>query len=117
MSRSFGDRLKDIVEAADLAVRHASNLGAIALKTTELPRDAALFRIAIIGEAVSQLPAEVLALAPEIPWSQVTSMRNHIIHGYWQIDFEVVAETLDLDLEPLRTTAIRLIELIERPET
>lgn len=116
MSRSAVDRLGDIVQSAELAVRYTGDLGAIALKAAGLPRDAALFRIAIIGEAVSQLPAEILALAPEIPWNDIKNMRNHIIHGYWQIDFQVVAETVELDLGPLTATATRLIKLIERSD-
>jgi uncharacterized protein with HEPN domain len=43
-------------------------------------------------------------------------MRNHIIHGYWQIDFRIVAETIALDLEPIKATAHRLIELIGRAD-
>jgi uncharacterized protein with HEPN domain len=100
----------------ELATRHAGGLDAGTLKAADLPRDGALFRIAIIGEVASQLPTEIQALDPEIPWSRVKSMRNHIVHGYWQIDFEIVAKTIAFDLEPLTTTAKRLIELIERPE-
>ena len=116
MSRSAVDRLKDMIHSAGLAGRHAGGLDASALEAAGLPRDAVLFRIANIGEAASQLPAEVQALAPEIPWNQIKNMRNHIIHGYWQIDFQVVAETIEFDLEPLTATANRLIVLIERSE-
>jgi uncharacterized protein with HEPN domain len=117
MSRSVLDRLKDIVHSAELAASHAGGLDADGLAREAQRRDAALFRIAIIGEAASQLPAEVQALAPEIPWSKVRGMRNHIIHGYWQVDLERVAETLALDLEPLKAVANRLIGLIERTES
>jgi uncharacterized protein with HEPN domain len=117
MSRSVVERLKDIIWSAELAVRHASGLDAAALKVADQPRDAALYRVAVIGEVASQLPAEVQTLAPEIPWHQIKNMRNHIVHGYWQIDFQIVAETIALDLEPLTTTANRLIELIERSDT
>jgi uncharacterized protein with HEPN domain len=117
MSRSVVDRLKDIILSAELAARHARGLDAPSLKVADQPRDAALFRIAIIGEVASKLPAEVQTLAPEIPWDQVKDMRNHIIHGYWQIDFEIVAETIALDLEPLTTSVNRLIELIEHSDT
>jgi uncharacterized protein with HEPN domain len=41
-------------------------------------------------------------------------MRNHIVHGYWQIDFKVIVDTVQEDLEPLKNTAQRLIELVER---
>jgi len=116
MSRSILDRLKDIVHSAELAARHAGGLDAAALAETDQRRDAALYRIAIIGEVASQLPAEIQALAPEIPWTQVKNMRNHIVHGYWQVDFAIVAETIASDLEPIKGTANRLIQLIERTD-
>jgi uncharacterized protein with HEPN domain len=73
-----------------------------------------LFRIAIIGEIAANLPPEIQTLAPEIPWMDVKNMRNHIIHGYWQIDYRLVAKTIAMDIEPLRAAAHRLISLIER---
>ena len=60
---------RSIIHSADLASHHA-----------------ALFRIAVIGEAVSHLPVEVQALAPGIAWNDIKAMRNHIVHGYWPID-------------------------------
>ena len=116
MSRSISDRLKDIIHSADLAARHAGTLEASALAVEPEQRDATLFRIAVIGEAASHLPSEVQALAPEIPWKDIMNMRNHIIHGYWQIDFTTVVDTNATDLEPLRAVATRLIALVERSE-
>lgn len=85
MSRSVVDRLRDIIHSAELAAEHAGKRDPIALAKAKKHRDATLFRIAVIGEAVSHLPKEVQALAPEIPWIRIKDMRNHIIHGYWQI--------------------------------
>ena len=116
MSRSVANRLRDIVHAAELAAEHAGGLDAEALATLHGPRDAALFRIAIIGEAVSHLPPDVQALAPEIPWNRIKGMRNHVIHAYWQIDFITVAQTIALRLDPLTAAAKRLIGMIERAE-
>jgi uncharacterized protein with HEPN domain len=117
MSRSVLDRLKDIVDSADFAVQHAGGLDAGTLAISDQRRDAALFRIAVIGEAASHIPAEVQTLSPDVPWMRVKNMRNHIIHGYWQIDFRIVAETIALDLGPIKATARRLIELIGPTET
>jgi uncharacterized protein with HEPN domain len=116
MSRSVLDRLRDIVYSAELASRYGRGLGSDILSQADQERDAALFRIAIIGEIASILPPEILALAPEIPWTDVKNMRNHIIHGYWQIDFGVVADTIAVDLEPLKATTYRLISLMERAQ-
>jgi uncharacterized protein with HEPN domain len=105
--------LKDIVHSADLAAQHGRGLNAHELSVADQRRDAALFRIAVIGEAVSHLPAEIQTLAPEVPWNRVRDMRHHIVHGYWQVDFVIVAETISLRLEPLKATVNRLIALLE----
>ena len=114
MSRSVVDRLNDILDSAELARQHAAGLDADTLSVAAQQRDAALLRIAVIGEAASHLPAEVQTLSPEIPWREVVGMRNHIIHGYWQIDYRIVADTIAFDLEQIKTTARRLVELINK---
>jgi uncharacterized protein with HEPN domain len=114
MSRSTADRLHDILHSSDLAAQHASGLDAESLAVTTGRRDATLFRIAVLCEAASQLPAEVQALAPEIPWQSIRSMRNRIIHRYCHIDYGIVLDTIANDLEPLKAAARRLMELLNR---
>lgn len=114
MNRSTAERLRDILHAADLVAQHAGDLDAGRLATTAGRRDAALFQIVVLGEAVSALPAELLALAPEILWSDIRSMRNVLVHAYWQIDYGIVVDTVKNDLEPLKTATRRLIELVNR---
>jgi uncharacterized protein with HEPN domain len=46
--------------------------------------------IEIIGEAASRLSAEIRTLAPDVPWSQITGIRNRLIHAYFDIDSDVV---------------------------
>jgi uncharacterized protein with HEPN domain len=114
MNRSTAERLQDILHAADLAAQHAGDLDAERLATAPSRRDAALFQIIVLGEAVSQLPAELQALAPEIPWLNIRNMRNLVVHAYWQIDYGTVANTIRNDLEPLKAATRRLIELVTR---
>ena len=114
MNRSTAERLRDILHAADLTAQHAGDLDAERLATTPGRRDAALFQIVVLGEAVSELPADLLALAPEIPWSDIRSMRNVLVHAYWQIDYGIVADAIRYDLEPLKAATRRLIELVNR---
>ena len=116
MNRSLSDRLKDIITSADLAVTHAGDLKPSALADAPGPRDATLFRIAVIGEAASHLPVDVQALAPEIFWNDIFGMRNHIIHAYRQVDFEIVVDTIAMDLDPLKAAATRLLAMAERNE-
>ena len=44
---------------------------------------------------------ELLKERLEIPWEDVIGIRNHIAHGYFDIDGEVVLLTIRQDLDPL----------------
>ncbi len=113
MTRSAIDRLQDIIVSADLAERHAGDLDAGALAVTSGARDATLYCLAVVCEAASQLPPELKALVPEIPWPQIRATRNYIIHGYWQIDFRIIVDTVAHDLGPLRTAARHLLDMLQ----
>ena len=43
-------------------------------------------------------------------------MRNEIVHGYWQIDYVVVVDTIVIDLPALTVAVQRLLLLVERAE-
>jgi len=116
MNRSASKRLLDIVHATGLILEHAEGLDAASLDTEELRRDAALFRILVVGEAIHHLPPEIRALAPEMHWERVRGMRNRIAHAYWQIDLEVVADSIRLDVPLLRDVARKLLQITERAE-
>jgi uncharacterized protein with HEPN domain len=114
MGRSTVNRLKDIIYSANLVLRRAGDHDANALFVADGPRDAVLFRFAVVCEAASQLPADIQALAPEIPWRRIKNMRNEIVHAYWQIDYVVVVDTISTGLGPLTSEVQRLLSLVER---
>jgi uncharacterized protein with HEPN domain len=62
--------------------------------------------IEAIGEGINQIDkltkGELLPLRPEIPWPDVIGMRNHIAHGYFDINGYLVFSTVKDDLEPMK---------------
>lgn len=58
-----------------------------------------------IGEGFKKIDkdsnSQLLSLWPSIPWKAVMGMRNQIAHGYFNIDAEIVFDTVKNDLEPL----------------
>ena len=73
--------------------------------------------IEAIGEAVKQIEKragrEFLNQRPEIPWRDVMSMRNHIAHGYFDLDDEFVFAVIRDDLKPLLQAIEYLIQITE----
>lgn len=56
----------------------------------------------IIGEAVYKLTKEFRENHPETPWKQIEGLRHVIVHDYYQVDFNIVWDTIENDLVELR---------------
>ena len=63
----------------------------------------------IIGEAAGRVPQEVCARHMEIPWLQIVSLRNRLIHGYDSVDFDILWQIVTSDLPPLITALVAII--------
>lgn len=65
--------------------------------------------VEIIGEAANRLSKDFQLSNSSIPWSEIISMRNKLIHAYDAIDLEILWNTITQDLPLL------LIELKKLP--
>jgi uncharacterized protein with HEPN domain len=57
--------------------------------------------VEILGEAASRVTEATRESLPEIPWRDIISMRNRLIHGYFDIDTTIVWKTVTMELPPL----------------
>jgi uncharacterized protein with HEPN domain len=71
--------------------------------------------IEIIGEASARVSTEFQQRHPEVAWSQIISTRNRLIHGYDQVDFDILWDILSQDLEPLIRQLQAILDL-QSPE-
>jgi len=94
-------RLRHMRDAAREALQFAEGK-----RRADLDRDrqlalAILKCIEIVGEASAAICAETTVRYPEVPWRQIRGMRNRLIHGYYEIDLDVVWDTVSHNLGPL----------------
>jgi uncharacterized protein with HEPN domain len=101
-------RLADIQAAID-AIRSHLRRGTLA---DGLVFDAVRIRLLEIGEAVKALPADLLATQPTIPWNQITRMRDHLAHRYFDTAHAILQSTVDDDLPELERAIQALAESI-----
>ena len=57
--------------------------------------------IQIIGEAARRVSQETRDRHPQIPWREMTSMRNLVIHQYDVVDIQQVWDTVQNKIPPL----------------
>jgi uncharacterized protein with HEPN domain len=92
MARSARLFLQDIVDAADAIASYTSG-GKTAFEQNAMVRDAVLFRLMHIGQAVKHLEAlgmDLAALKPEIPWRNAARTRDRLVHHYWALEAEMI---------------------------
>ena len=60
--------------------------------------------IEIVGEGVKRLPLELRNGYPAVPWKEIAGTRDHLIHGYDDVDYQVLWDAVQADLPPLLET-------------
>ncbi len=64
-------------------------------------QDAVIRNIAIIGEAANHLSPGLIAASASIPWRRIVGMRNLLIHGYFDVDLDIVWRVVSIELPQL----------------
>jgi uncharacterized protein with HEPN domain len=57
--------------------------------------------IEIIGEAASRMSADTKANLVDIPWQDIIGMRNRLVHAYFDIDLDILWQTIETELPKL----------------
>jgi uncharacterized protein with HEPN domain len=55
----------------------------------------------IVGEAAKQVSAETRTAHPGIPWREIAGTRDRLIHGYFDVELDVVWSIVTGDLPSL----------------
>ncbi|HPR16706.1 MAG TPA: DUF86 domain-containing protein [Candidatus Cloacimonadota bacterium] len=65
--------------------------------------------IEIIGEAASKISDDYKSNHSEIPWKQIVGMRNHLIHVYFDVDYQTLWQTVKSDIPDLKLLISNLL--------
>lgn len=72
--------LIDILDAAKLALQYVSGTTLQDFLADVKSQDAVIRRFIVIGEAARRISPEVRSRYPQLPWSEMVSMRNLVVH-------------------------------------
>jgi len=90
-----------MVEGAETALGFVSGRQRADLDSDRLFLFGLVRAIEVIGEAAGRTSDALRADAPDIPWTLIVSMRNRLIHAYFDIDRDILWKTVVEELPAL----------------
>lgn len=109
MSKSQRLYLRDLLECIR-RIEAIAAAGRDAFFASTVYQDAAIRNFEVIGEIVKRLAPELTAKVPQIPWSDYAGFRDVLIHQYDKVLIEIVWESTQNDIQPLKEAAQTLLD-------
>jgi uncharacterized protein with HEPN domain len=82
--------LYDALSAAKKIERFVQDVDWVGFQANDEKSSAVYGQLVILGESCARLSLEVREQHDSVPWRQIIGMRNRIIHGYDEVNWEIV---------------------------
>ena len=110
MSKSDFVKVRHMLDATGEALSFVSGKTREDLNVDRMLILSCIRLLEIIGEAASQVSAEFRARYPDLPWNQMIGMRHRLIHSYFDVNLDVLWETLTDSLPALVPALEKILE-------
>ncbi|MFH1452681.1 MAG: DUF86 domain-containing protein [Armatimonadota bacterium] len=114
MKREVGDYIEDIINAIDNAVNFTEGMTDEQFAKDDKTSFAAVRALEIIGEAVKKIPEDIKKKYPEVPWKDMTGMRDKLIHEYFGVKLNIVWETIKKEIPRLKSIFEKILMDLEK---
>ncbi len=108
-------RLQHMVDAGQEAIGFASGLTRADLDSNRMLLLSLVKSVEILGEAANKVSDELRNKYPDFPWREMVPMRNRLIHGYFDINLDILWQTVTKELPPLVTALESILDLDDGP--
>ena len=72
--------------------------------------DSVLRNLEIIGEASRHIPRSIKEKYRDLPWMEMYTMRNIVVHEYHGVNLNIIWQTITEDLPPLVPKIKKILE-------
>ena len=110
MRKSELVRVRHALDAARKAMSLARGRTREDVRTDEMFSLSLIRLLEVIGEAGAATSKEFRGAHPEIPWRKMVALRNRLIHRYFDINLDIVWDTVVDDLPTLVEELDKILE-------
>lgn len=108
MSRYSGLVLSDIIDSIEKIMKYVEGYAFEDFINDTRTLDAVIRNFEIIGEAAGRLSGEFSERFRSVHWARIRGFRNRIVHDYMGIDYEIVWNIIENDLDDLKKEIINV---------
>lgn len=105
-------RLRHMIDAAREAVSFAQGRSRGDLEGDRMLVLSLVKSIEIVGEAAFQISKPTRDELPSIPWEDIIGMRHRLVHVYFDINIDILWQTVQSDLPTLIAQIESLLPLV-----
>jgi len=105
--------LKDILEAMEAIERFTEGIDFKTFSQDDMRSSAVIRKFEIIGEAAKHIPEPIKQKYPDIPWKGMAGFRDRLIHFYFGVKYELVWETIQVELPALKHRLKQILEELQ----
>lgn len=109
MHRDDRTRIRHAIEAGRKAIHHAAG-GRSSLDADERIAFTLIHLLEIVGEACNQVSEDFRERHRHVPWRQAIALRHRLAHGYFDVNLDIVFDTVQRDIPRLIAALERTLE-------
>lgn len=102
MKKNDQTYLQDILHAIEKIEEYVKEISYDDFIRDDMRQDAVIRQLEIIGEAANKLSDDFRNAHPDFPIKEAVRMRNFLIHGYDEVDIDIVWKTIQQDIPSIQ---------------
>ena len=94
--------LTHFLDSINLVEKYLKGKSKLDFLNSKQLQDSVIRRIEIIGEAIKNIPNDIKENYSQIPWKEITGMRDILIHQYFGVDLDLTWQVIEKDFPRLK---------------
>lgn len=112
-TRNYNVYLQDMYDSVIRGISFIKGFNFKKFNNDEKTQYALIRAIEIVGEASKKIPSHIKKKHPDIPWREISGMRDKLIHDYFGVNAKVVWKTAREDLPSLKKSLEIILKEID----